>query len=125
MSTCAAVRRRSLLGADLDAVRAALGSPLGCRIGRGVLQFAYAGPRGVLPDAVVVVDGVVVRMHADLRCSPPASSPFDLLGAEVEAACGACGPWLRTEVRGTCRVITFAGAIVIACEGRIVGVRAA
>jgi hypothetical protein len=114
-----------LLGADFDAVRAALGPPLGCRIGNGELRFAYRGPRGVLTDAVVVADGVVVQMQAGLRQSPPMSAPFDLLGADVEAACRACGPWLQTEARGECRRITFAGAVILACEGRIVAVTAA
>lgn len=116
---------RSLLGADFDTVRAALGPPVGCRIGPGVLWFAYPGPRGVVADAVVVVDGVVVRMREGLRPVPAPSSPHDLLGADVEAAFARGGPWLRAETRGACRVITFAAMVVTTCEGRIVGVGAA
>ncbi len=115
----------SLLGADFDEVRARFGAPVGCTSGGGVLTFAYPGPRGVIPDAVVVVDGIVVRVARGIqRAAAPAGLP-SLVGAHPEAAFARFGPVLRAVASRAGREFAFATAVVTVREDCVVAVREA
>jgi len=123
MTSCATVSRDSLLGADFDAVRARYGCPVSCSAGGGVLTFAYPGPTGVIADAVVVVDGIVVRVDPSVQTAPPVIGPAALLGAHVETAVEQLGIVREVVTSNSTSELVFDGASVTVCEGYVVGVR--
>jgi len=123
MSCRTTQRHPSLIGADFDDVRARFGVPLACAGAGGVLQFAYAGDRGVVDDAVVVVDGVVVCIHPDIRRTPEVHGAKAYVGAHVEAAVQRFGPVRRVTVGTASSEIEFDGVVVTVYDDRIVGVR--
>ncbi len=121
--TSATVAHDSLLGADLDAVRERYGPPQGCEASGGVLTFAYPGPGGLIADAVVVVDGIVVRIDPRLKRSPAVVGPAALLGAHIEAAIAELGAVREVIVANTITEFVLARAAVTVCEGYVVAVR--
>ena len=123
MKTTTAGPVDSLLGADFDEVRARFGPPIGCTSGGGVLTFAYPGPRGVIPDAVVVVDGIVVRVANGIRRAPASAGPQSLVGAHAEAAFARFGPVLHAVASRAGRELEFAGAVVTVRDDCVVAVR--
>lgn len=115
----------SLLGADFEAVRRRYGPPLRCSHGNGLLRFAYAGPRSVWASAVVVADGVVVRMAAGIRPSQGVVRPFHLLGAQLAEVLDELGPVLRRRSTAGGIQLQFASAVVVFALDQVVDVRAA
>lgn len=114
---------RSLLGADFDAVRARYGTPLGCMAGGGVLQFAYP-IRGVsTPDAVLVVDGVVVGMRDGIEPTPPAHGAAALLGASIDVAVAHLGSARAVRSISAQSCFAFDGCEVSFYEGRVAAVQ--
>ncbi len=114
----------SLLGADFDAVRARYGTPLACSAGGGVLQFAYP-VRGVpMPDAVMVVDGVVVGLRDGIEATPPVHGVQALLGASVDVAVAQLGSARAVTSGSLHHRFTFDGCELMFYEGRVTGVRA-
>lgn len=83
-----------LLGDDLDAVRARLGPPLCATAGGGVWQLGYLDTHGrEVPDAVIVVDDVVVRVAPDLVPAATGGPDTDnLTGARIETVLARLGP---------------------------------
>ena len=123
MNTSTAGPADSLLAADFDEVRARFGAPVGCTTGGGVLTFAYPGPQGVIPDAVVVVDGIVVRVARGIRCAPASAGLPSLVGAHAEAAVARFGPLLRVVANRAGSELEFATAVVTVRDDCVVAVR--
>ena len=119
MTTTTSLPPDSLLGADLAIVAAQLGPPLHCRVVRGEVHLAYAGPDGrCLPDGVVLVDGVVVRV-SPVRSSPP-SSHGDWIGQPIERVLPCLGEVIAVAPDPVLQQLTFAAFSVVVHEGLVV-----
>lgn len=109
----------SLLGADVAAVVAELGPPLACRADGAELHLAFAGEDGeILPDAVVLSDGVVVG-HRPARRSPPSLHGY-WLGQPIERVLSVFLPLLEVRRHGVLQELQFAQWRVAVYDGRVV-----
>jgi len=111
-----------LVGNDLDAVIQQFGPPVRAAAGSGSMQFAYRTSSGdLLPDAVLAVDGVVVRCAADLVPNRPTAALDHWVGARIESVVAALGP-ARTITQGTSSVaVEFASGTAMVVDGRVLG----
>jgi len=121
--THSTIERHPLLGADFDDVRARYGVPLACVSRGGMLHFTYPGDRSGIDAAVVVSDGVVVRIDPTIREAPPATGTKALFGARAEEAIARFGPARRVLNRGNACALEFAAFVAFVLDERIVGVR--
>ena len=119
------VAQGSLLGADFDAVRARYGTPMACAAGGGVLQFSYPVNGVPTPDAVLVVDDVVVGIRDGIGATPPATGIAGLLGAGIEQVLAQLGSARAVDVGATHSRFAFAGGEILLYEGRVVAVEPA
>lgn len=109
----------SLLGADVATVVAALDPPLGCRVLGAELHLAFVGDdEEILPDAVVLSDGVVVRQRRARR-SPPSLHGY-WLGQPIERVLPVFLPLLEVRRHGVLQELRFAQWRVAVYDGRIV-----
>ncbi len=109
----------SLTGADVAAVVARLGSPLACTLAGDELRLAYRGADdSVVDDAIVLVDGVVVRERV-VRRSPPTLHGY-WLGQPIERVQGCFGPLVALRAHPVLQELQFANWRVAVHEGRVV-----
>jgi len=109
----------SLVGADVAAVVARLGSPLRCRIAGDELHLAFVGPGGdEIADAIVLVDGVVVQ-ERDARRSPPSLHGY-WLGQPIERVLSCFGPLVAVRGHPVLQELQFANWRIAVHEGRVV-----
>lgn len=107
-----------LMGADVAAVCARLGPPLGCRHVDGVLRLTYADRDGeALDGAVQLADGVVVRVAADACRSGAVGRGARLAGGPVEDLPARFGAPRRAAWLGDSVCYEFDGAVVVAHGG--------
>jgi hypothetical protein len=112
-----------LLGSDLSAVRSRLGPPLSATVGGGVWRLAYHDAGGsVVEDAVVAIDGVVVRAAADVRPNQAGGAPA-WTGATVRDLVTALGEVRVDSVGQGGTEITCGGMRFVVADGRIVAAR--
>jgi hypothetical protein len=111
-----------LVGNDLDAVIQQYGPPVHAGAGPGSMQFAYHTRSGeLLQDAVLAVDGVVVRCAADLVPNRPTAALDQWVGARIESVVAALGP-ARAITPGTASVaVEFASGTAMVVDGRVLG----
>jgi hypothetical protein len=99
-----------LVGADIATVGARLGPPLECR---------YLGPGdNLVPDGIVLSDGVVVREHSGLRSVPTLHGYF--IGQPIERVLARFGKLVEVLHRPALLEMTFAAWRVCVHEGRVV-----
>jgi hypothetical protein len=111
----------SLVGADVGMVGARLGPPLRCESVGDEVHLGYGGSDGdLIPDAIVLVDGVVVRERA-VRRSPPALHGY-WIGQPIERLLATFGLPLRSAGRGVLQRLTFPAVHVFVHEGRVASV---
>lgn len=123
-SACATSGNESLIGNDIDAVRARLGPPLQATAGGGAWSLGYHDRRGnEVPDAVLVVDDVVVRVAPDLVPNADVAGPERLLGARIEKVLEALGPARGMTVGTAGQTLDFGDLTLVVHEGRVVACR--
>lgn len=113
---------KSLLGADVGAVCALLGAPQAVVATGGEVHLAYPDAAGrSVADAVVIADGVVVRVVAALR---PASGsrPDPRVGRRIEDVAAACGEPMRRSRSELGTELLFADCVVTVHDGYVVAV---
>jgi hypothetical protein len=112
----------SLLGADVGTVCSRCGPPLALAIVGDELRLAYAGGDGKrIDDAVVVVDGVVVRIAPALRALHAKSSPDTMVGRRLEEVMAGHGTPLRLAKTTIGFELTFPTCVVTVHDGYVVG----
>ncbi|MBL8754307.1 MAG: hypothetical protein JNK15_13475 [Planctomycetes bacterium] len=109
----------SLLGIDVGQAAARLGPPMSCVVVGDEVHLGYLGESGELvPDGVVLVDGVVVRARR-VRRSPPALHAY-WIGQPIERLLSNFGPVLASVPGAVLQELTFAAFRVCVHEGRVV-----
>lgn len=113
---------KSLLGADVGAVCALLGAPEAVAAAGGEVHLAYADDSGrCVADAVVIADGVVVRVVAALR--PAGGSRSDpRVGRRIEEVAAVCGEPVRRSKSELGTELLFADCVVTVHDGYVVAV---
>lgn len=108
-----------LVGADIATVGARLGPPLECRAVGDEVHLAYLGPGdNLVPDGIVLSDGVVVREHSGLRSVPTLHGYF--IGQPIERVLARFGKLVEVLHRPALLEMTFAAWRVCVHEGRVV-----
>lgn len=111
-----------LLGADVGAVCSQCGPPLGLAIVGDELRLAYAGSDGHrIDDAVVVVDGVVVRVAPTVRALTAPNTPETMVGRRLEEVMAGFGTPLRLAKTSVGVELTFPNCVVTVHDGYVVG----
>jgi hypothetical protein len=109
----------TLVGTDIGQAAARLGAPQSCVTIDEEVHLGYLDDRGALvPDGIVLVDGVVVRAKL-LRHSPPMLHAF-WIGQPIERLLQKFGPVLATQPGPVLQTIEFAALRVSVHEGRVV-----
>lgn len=115
----------SLLGADVGAVCSHCGPPLALSIVGDELRLAYAGGDGQrIEDAVVVVDGVVVRIAPTLRALRTPTAPETWVGRRLEEVMAGFGTPLRLAKTSVGVELTFPSCVVTVHDGYVVAAAA-
>ncbi len=120
---CAAVATdRSLVGDDIDALRAVLGPPLGGSFGFGCWRFDYRNRSGdIVAGAVQVVDDVVVTVAPDLVPTPPMDGPERWCGARIEQLVAALGEGRIVGMSASACRVAFGSQEFAVADGRVLG----
>jgi hypothetical protein len=119
IGTSMRVLHDSLLGADIATVGAACGAPLQCKNVGDEVHLAYLGVDGAfVPDAIVLMDGVVVRERG-LQRSPPSIHGY-WIGQPIERVLPCFGPRVEVVHHPAMQEMTFASWRVCVHEGRVV-----
>lgn len=115
-----------LLGQDFDQVLLELGPPLQATSLRGAWTLSYADASGqAIPDAILIVDDIVVKAAPGLVPTAPQRAIDRLIGARIEAALPILGPatGLSAAAAGASHVVSFGNHLVDVCDGRIAHIR--
>jgi hypothetical protein len=109
----------TLVGLDIGQAAARLGPPLSCAAVGDEVHLGYLGSAGeLIPDGLVLVDGVVVRAKAGQR-SPPALHGY-WIGQPVERLLPNFGAVVATVPGPVLQELVFAAFRVCVHEGRVV-----
>ena len=109
----------SLIGTDLDAVRARLGPPIDCTYGGGTWTMAYRDDKGwTLEAAVTAIDDVVVSMAANLQPNG-VNETNRWSGARIEEVIGALGEGHVESVSSVGASVRFGDLRLFVVDGRV------
>lgn len=111
----------SLVGADVGAVGARLGPPLSCAAVGEEVHLGYGGlDRDLVADAVVLVDGVVLRTRP-CRRSPPSLHGY-WIGQPIECLLANFGAPVAVVTGMALQELTLPAFQVCVHEGRVVAI---